>query len=78
MVDETWRVEVRLRRRREALAVESDVRSKLGPTVARDGKTVFADAGNWPQAEHMRIVVERAIADHGLDATVGVRRHRNG
>jgi hypothetical protein len=58
--------------------VEEAVRSALGPTVGRDGKTVYADAGNWPQAEHMRTVVERVLADQGLDASVGVSRNPNG
>jgi hypothetical protein len=75
---ETWRVEVRLARRRQARAVEADVRSRLGPTVGRDGKVVYADAGNWPQAEHMRTVFERTIAERGLDASVGVSRNPNG
>jgi hypothetical protein len=75
---EAWRVEVHLRRRREARAVEADVRSALGPTVGRDGKTVFADAGNWPQAEHMRLVFERALAALGLAASVEVTRKPNG
>ena len=77
-VTERWRIEVRLARRREAKAVEADVRSRLGPTVGRDGKTVYAEAGNWPQAEHMRTVVERVVAEQGLDAAVGVQRHPNG
>jgi hypothetical protein len=71
---EIWRIEVRLPRRHDARAVEEEVRSRLGPTVGRDGKTVYADAGNWPQAEHMRLVFERVIADHGLDTSVGVSR----
>ncbi len=75
---ETWRIEVRLRRRREVRAVEEDVRAQLGPTVGRDGKTLYADAGNWPQAEHMRLVFERVVADHGLDASVEVSRRPNG
>ena len=61
-VAEIWRIETRLTRRRHARALEADVRSQLGPTVGRDGKVVFADAGNWPQAEHMRTVVERVLA----------------
>jgi hypothetical protein len=69
---------VRLRRRREVKAVEEHVRSQLGPTVGRDGKTVYAEAGNWPQAEHMRLVVERVVADQGLDASVTVARKPNG
>ena len=77
-MDETWRIEVRLSRRRDARTVEEAVRSALGPTVGRDGKTVYADAGNWPQAEHMRTVVERVLADQGLDASVGVSRNPNG
>jgi hypothetical protein len=77
-VAESWRIEVRLGRRREAKAIEDDARQRLGPTVGRDGKTVHADAGNWPQAEHMRTVVERALAERGLDASVEVRRHPNG
>ena len=77
-VNESWRIEVRLGRRRDAKAVEEDVRSRLGPTVGRDGKLVYADAGNWPQAEHMRTVVERVLADQGLDASVGVSRNPNG
>jgi hypothetical protein len=75
---ESWRIEVRLRRRREAKAVEDGVRAHLGPTVGRDGKTLYADAGNWPQAEHMRLVFERVVAEHGLDAAVGVSRKPNG
>jgi hypothetical protein len=73
-VAESWRIAVRLGRRREARAVEDEVRSRLGPTVGRDGKTVFADAGNWPQAEHMRTVVERVLAEHGLGTRVEVWR----
>jgi hypothetical protein len=64
-----------LGRRRQAKAVEAEVRSRLGPTVGRDGKTVYADAGNWPQAEHMRTVFERTVADQGIAPTVEVRRH---
>ena len=74
-MDEPWRVEVELARRREAKAVEDDVRASLGPTVGRDGKTVYADAGNWPQAEHFRTVVERTVAARGLETPVAVRRH---
>lgn len=77
-MDGSWRIEVRLGRRREAKAVEDAVRSPLGPTVGRDGKTVFADAGNWPQAEHMRLVFERALAALGLGASVEVRHKLNG
>jgi hypothetical protein len=75
---ETWRIEVSLRRRREIKAVEEAVRAQLGPTVGRDGKTLYADAGNWPQAEHMRLVFERVLAEHALDASVGVSRRPNG
>ena len=77
-VDGTWRIEVCLGRRREAKAVEDAVRSQLGKTLGRDGKTVFADAGNWPQAEHMRLVFERAFAALDLDRSVEVRRKPNG
>ena len=77
-MDERWRIEVRLSRRREAKAVEAGGRSRLGPTVAREGRTVYAEAGNWPQAEHMRLVFERVLAEHGLDASVGVSRRPNG
>jgi hypothetical protein len=77
-LDGSWRIEVRLGRRREAKAVEDVVREALGPTVGRDGKTVFADAGNWPQAEHMRLVVERALAEAGLEGSVEVHRHPSG
>jgi hypothetical protein len=77
-VDGSWRIEVRLGRRREAKAVEDAVRSQLGPTVGRDGRTVFADAGNWPQAEHMRTVVERVVAALQLEASVEVTREPNG
>jgi hypothetical protein len=77
-VDEVWRIEVRLRRRGQARAVEAHVRSALGPTVGRDGKTVYADAGNWPQAEHMRLVVERALGEAEIEASVEVRRHPSG
>jgi hypothetical protein len=77
-VAESWRITARLGRRRVAKAVEEDVRAKLGPTVGRDGKTVYADAGNWSQAEHMRTVLERTVAEYGLDASVGVQRHPNG
>ena len=77
-VGESWRIELRLDRRREARAVEAAVRPRLGPTVGRDGKTVFADAGNVPQAEHMRTVFERVLVEHGLDASVEVRRLPNG
>jgi hypothetical protein len=75
---EAWRVEARLPRRRDARAVETDVRAVLGPTVGRDGKTVYAEAGNLPQAEHMRIVFERALAGAGVEATVEVRQHVSG
>jgi hypothetical protein len=71
---ELWRIEARLGRRREAKAVEELVRVQLGPTVGRDGKTVYADAGNWPQAEHMRTVFERVVAEHGFDTPIEVRR----
>jgi hypothetical protein len=74
----SWRIEVRLGRRREAKAVEDAVRTGLGPTVGRDGKTVYADAGNRPQAEHMRLVFERALAALGLGASVEVRHKLNG
>ena len=77
-VDGTWRIEVCLGRRRAAKAVDDAVRSQLGTTVGRDGKTVFADAGNWPQAEHMRLVFERAFAALDLDGSVEVRRKPNG
>jgi hypothetical protein len=73
-----WRVEVLLRRRRDARVVEEAVGASLGPTVGRDGKTVYADAGSWPQAEHMRLVFERALAAAGAAATVEVRRHPSG
>jgi hypothetical protein len=75
---EAWRIEARLPRRRDARGVEAQVRAALGPTVGRDGKTVYADAGNWPQAEHMRLVVERALAEAGVGASVEVRRHPSG
>ena len=54
------------------------MRSQLGPTVGRDRRTVFADAGNWPQAEHMRTVVERVVAALRLEASVDVTREPNG
>jgi hypothetical protein len=73
-----WRVEVLLRRRRDARVVEEAVGASLGPTVGRDGKTVYADAGSWPQAEHMRLVFERAVAALDLDASVAVTRRPNG
>ena len=78
LMAESWRIEVRLSRRRDARAVADEVGSRLGPTLGRDGKTVYADAGNWPQAEHMRLVVERVVADLGLDASVAVSRRPNG
>jgi hypothetical protein len=77
-VDGSWRIEARLGRRREAKAVEEAVRAQLGPTVGRTGRTVFADAGNWPQAEHMRTVVERVLTTRGLEASVEVTRKPNG
>lgn len=76
-LEEVWRIEAVLRRRREARAVEEEVRARLGPTVGRDGKSVHADAGNWPQAEHMRTVVERVLADLGLEASVEISRKPN-
>jgi hypothetical protein len=75
---EAWRVEARLPRRRDARAIENEVRAQLGPTVGRDGKSVYADAGNWPQAEHMRLVFERALAEAGAEASVEVSRHPSG
>jgi hypothetical protein len=75
---EGWRVEARLPRRRDARAVEVDVGAKLGPTVGRDGKTVYAEAGNWPQAEHMRLVFERAVAEAGVEGSVEVSRYPSG
>jgi hypothetical protein len=75
---ESWRIDVTFRRRGDAKAVEEDVRARLGPTVGRDGRTLYADAGNWPQAEHMRLVFERVAAEHGLDVSVGVSRRPNG